>query len=59
MIFLGIMNGYVLFKLASKLRQVIRAEDGGKFGNEGKEWLVSGGGPMFRVLTKLFRVVDR
>ena len=53
------MNGYVLFKLASKLRQVIRAEDNGKFGNEGREWLVSGGGPMFRVLTKLFRVVDR
>jgi hypothetical protein len=59
LIFLGVMNGYVLYKLASRLRQVIRAEDDGKFGKEGREWLVAGGGPMFRVLSKLFRVVDR
>ncbi|KAJ9117970.1 hypothetical protein QFC20_000251 [Naganishia adeliensis] len=59
LIFLGVMNGYVLYKLASRLRQVIRGEDEGKFGSEGKEWQTTGGGPLFRVLSKLFRVVDR
>ncbi|KAJ9107067.1 hypothetical protein QFC19_002937 [Naganishia cerealis] len=53
------MNGWILFKLISRMRQVVRGEDDGKFGTEGKEWLVTGGGPMFRILSKLFRVVDR
>jgi high-affinity nickel-transport protein len=59
LIFLGVMNGYVLYKLSGRLRQVIRGEDEGKFGSEGKEWQTTGGGPLFRVLSKLFRVVDR
>jgi high-affinity nickel-transport protein len=59
LIFLGVMNGWILFKLVSRMRQVIRAEVDGEFGNEGKDWLVTGGGPMFRMLSKLFRVVDR
>jgi hypothetical protein len=53
------MNGWILFKLVTRMRQVIRAEDDGEFGSEGKDWLVTGGGPMFRMLSKLFRVVDR
>ncbi|KAJ9104000.1 hypothetical protein QFC21_002463 [Naganishia friedmannii] len=53
------MNGWILFKLVSRMRQVVRAEDDGEFGSEGKDWLVTGGGPMFRMLSKLFRIVDR
>ena len=56
LILLGIMNAWILFKLIQGLRAWIR----GEVGDKGEElWEKRGGGPMWWILKKLFRLIDK
>ena len=55
LILLGIMNMYILYKLIAQLRKVINLEEG----QEQEGWKVQGGGCLFYVLKKLFKLIDR
>ena len=56
LIALGVMNGYILFKLVVQLQKVIRLQPEEE-ANEA--WKVEGGGVLFRVLKKMFKLIDR
>lgn len=56
LIALGIMNGYILYKLIVQLKKVIRMQPE----QEAVEaWKVEGGGILFRILKKMFKLIDR
>lgn len=56
LIALGLMNVYILYKLVVQLRKVIRLQPE----DEAVEaWKVEGGGVLFRVLKKTFKLIDR
>lgn len=56
LIALGLMNAYILYKLIVQLRKVIRMHPE----QEVREaWNVEGGGVMFRILKKMFKLIDR
>jgi high-affinity nickel-transport protein len=57
LIILGTMNGYILFKLVTALRQAIRSPIGHEQVDSGK--LFVGGGCMTALLQRLFRLIDR
>jgi high-affinity nickel-transport protein len=56
LILLGIMNAYILYKLVVQIRKVIRLQPE----QEGEEaWKIEGGGCFFRVLKRMFKLIDR
>ncbi|KAK5127918.1 hypothetical protein LTR85_005035 [Meristemomyces frigidus] len=55
LILLGVMNGYILYKLVEQLRKAIATP----IGRESLEFDFNGGGCMMYVLKKMFRIVDR
>ncbi|KAH0833609.1 hypothetical protein AYO21_05287 [Fonsecaea monophora] len=56
LILLGIMNAYILYKLVVQIRKVIRLQPE----QEAVEaWKIEGGGCLFRVLKKMFKLIDR
>ncbi|KAK5078926.1 hypothetical protein LTR64_002654 [Lithohypha guttulata] len=56
LIALGLMNAYILYKLIVQLRKVIRMQPE----QEASEaWKVEGGGVLFRVLKRMFKLIDR
>lgn len=57
LIILGTMNGYILYKLVTALRQAIRSPIGHEQVDSGK--LFVGGGCMTALLQRLFRLIDR
>lgn len=56
LIALGIMNAYILYKLIVQLKKVIRMQPEDEAANA---WNVEGGGILFRVLKKMFKLIDR
>lgn len=56
LIALGIMNAYILYKLIVQLKKVIRMKPEEE---EANAWNVEGGGILFRVLKKMFKLIDR
>lgn len=56
LIALGVMNAYILYKLVVQLQKVIRMQPETE-ANEA--WKVEGGGVLFRVLKKMFKLIDR
>lgn len=55
LIVLGIMNMYILYKLVLQMKKVLALREG-----EAEEgWKVEGGGCLFRVLKKMFKLIDR
>ena len=55
LILLGLMNAYILYRLIKQLRKVIDLEP-----HEAEEaWKVEGGGCLFMVLKKMFKLIDR
>ena len=56
LIALGLMNAYILYKLIVQLQKVIRLQPEDE-ANEA--WKVEGGGVLFRVLKKMFKLIDR
>jgi nickel/cobalt transporter (NiCoT) family protein len=56
LILLGIMNAYILYKLIMQIKKIIRLQPG----HEAAEaWKVEGGGVFFRLLKRMFKLIDR
>ncbi|EOA83500.1 hypothetical protein ACJQWK_00326 [Exserohilum turcicum] len=55
LLLLGLMNVYILYKLIVQMRKMIASEPG----KEHEEFKIQGGGCLFPVLQKLFKLVDR
>ena len=54
LILLGIMNGYILYKLVQQMKRALDNQD-----NEEEQWKIEGGGILFRVLKTMFRLINR
>ena len=56
LILLGIMNAYILYRLVVQIRKVIRMQP-----DEAAEeaWKIEGGGVLFRLLKRMFKLIDR
>ncbi|PGG99920.1 hypothetical protein AJ80_09275, partial [Polytolypa hystricis UAMH7299] len=55
LILLGIMNAYILYRLLKQMKKVLSLEEG----QEEEMWKIEGGGFLFRVLKKMFNLIDR
>ncbi|KAJ6021461.1 hypothetical protein N7540_006965 [Penicillium herquei] len=55
LILLGLMNGYILIKLIRQIKKVYRLQPG----EEDEAWKIEGGGPLFSILKKMFKLIDR
>ncbi|KAJ5247865.1 hypothetical protein N7468_002848 [Penicillium chermesinum] len=55
LILLGLMNGYILYKLIKQMQKVFMLREG----EEDEAWKIEGGGPLFSVLKKMFKIIDR
>ncbi|KAL4878999.1 high-affinity nickel-transport protein-domain-containing protein [Aspergillus karnatakaensis] len=55
LILLGIMNAYILYKLYKQMQKVLDLPEG----QEDEAWKIEGGGFLFGVLKKMFKLVDR
>jgi len=55
LIILGIMNMYILYRLIKQMRKVLTLREG----EEEEGWKVEGGGCLFQVLKKMFKLIDR
>ncbi|KAL2834108.1 high-affinity nickel-transport protein-domain-containing protein [Aspergillus pseudoustus] len=55
LILLGIMNAYILYKLYKQLQKVLDLPEG----QEDEAWKIEGGGILFSVLKRMFRLIDR
>ena len=55
LLLLGIMNIYILYKLIVQMRKILASEPG----REHEEFKIQGGGCLFPILQKLFKLVDR
>ncbi|KAJ5701412.1 nickel transport protein [Penicillium malachiteum] len=55
LIILGLMNMYILYKLIKQMQKVLSLPKG----QEDEIWKIEGGGPLFRILKKMFRLIDR
>ena len=56
LILLGLMNAYILYRLIVQLRKVLHMHPNQ---SQSEAWKIEGGGPLFRVLKKLFHIIDR
>jgi nickel/cobalt transporter (NiCoT) family protein len=54
LILLGLMNAYILYKLIVQLRKIIDMHP-----DEGSSLKIEGGGCIFWVLKRLFKLIDR
>lgn len=55
LILLGLMNAYILYKLYKQMQKVLNLPEG----REGEAWKIEGGGILFNVLRKMFKVINR
>ncbi|OOF92463.1 hypothetical protein ASPCADRAFT_517854 [Aspergillus carbonarius ITEM 5010] len=55
LILLGLMNAYILYKLYKQLQKVIDLPEG----QEDEIWKIEGGGLLFTVLKRMFKLIDR
>ncbi|RYO24155.1 hypothetical protein AA0111_g8690 [Alternaria arborescens] len=55
LLLLGLMNIYILYKLIVQMRKMIASDPG----SEHEEFKIQGGGCLFPILQKLFKLVDR
>ncbi|CAI4212069.1 unnamed protein product [Parascedosporium putredinis] len=54
LILLGLMNAYILYKLIKQLIKVLRLPEG----QEDEIWKIEGGGILFNILKKMFKLID-
>ncbi|KAK2749751.1 hypothetical protein FQN55_002987 [Onygenales sp. PD_40] len=52
---LGLMNGYILYKLIKQMKKVLNLPPG----HEDEAWKVEGKGVIFKILRKMFKLIDR
>jgi high-affinity nickel-transport protein len=55
LLLLGIMNIYILYKLIIQMKKMVASEPG----SEHEQFKIQGGGCLFPILQKLFKLVDR
>ncbi|KAH8696054.1 high-affinity nickel-transport protein-domain-containing protein [Talaromyces proteolyticus] len=55
LILLGIMNMYILYKLIQQMRKLLNLNEG----ETSDVWKIEGGGILFSVLKKMFKLIDR
>ncbi|KAL4820027.1 high-affinity nickel-transport protein-domain-containing protein [Aspergillus spinulosporus] len=55
LILLGFMNAYILYKLYKQMQKVLNLPEG----QEDEAWKIEGGGILFRVLKRAFKLIDR
>ena len=55
LILLGLMNGYILVKLIKQMQKVFSLPEG----QEDEAWKIEGGGILFSILKKMFKLIDR
>ncbi|KAL4959244.1 HoxN/HupN/NixA family nickel/cobalt transporter, partial [Aspergillus stella-maris] len=55
LILLGVMNAYILYKLYKQLQKVLDLPEG----REDEAWKIEGGGVLFGVLKRMFKLIDR
>lgn len=55
LILLGIMNAYILYKLIKQMQKVYKLPEG----QEDEAWKIEGGGILFSILKKMFKLIDR
>ncbi|KAL4807321.1 high-affinity nickel-transport protein-domain-containing protein [Aspergillus unguis] len=55
LILLGFMNAYILYKLYMQLQKVLDLPEG----QEDEAWKIEGGGILFKVLKRMFKLIDR
>lgn len=55
LLLLGLMNIYILYKLIVQMHRILKSEPG----QENEQFKIQGGGCLFPVLQKLFKLVDR
>ncbi|CAM6089112.1 unnamed protein product [Calypogeia fissa] len=56
LILLGLMNFYILYRLYLQLRKILRMHPSH---SQTEAWKIESGGVLFRILKKLFKIVDR
>ncbi|KAJ5170818.1 Nickel/cobalt transporter high-affinity [Penicillium coprophilum] len=55
LILLGLMNAYILYKLVKQMQKVFSLPEG----HEDEAWKIEGGGILFKILKKMFKLIDR
>ncbi|KAL4971752.1 high-affinity nickel-transport protein-domain-containing protein [Aspergillus desertorum] len=55
LILLGFMNAYILYKLYKQMQKVLDLPEG----QEDEAWKIEGGGILFRLLKRMFKLIDR
>jgi nickel/cobalt transporter (NiCoT) family protein len=55
LLLLGVMNAYILFRLIKQMKKVLNLREG----EEEQAWRIEGGGCLFRVLKKMFKIIDK
>jgi high-affinity nickel-transport protein len=55
LILLGLMNAYILFKLIKQMQKVFNLPEG----QQDEAWKIEGGGVLFSILKKMFKLIDR
>jgi nickel/cobalt transporter (NiCoT) family protein len=55
LLLLGAMNAYILFRLIKQMKKVLNLREG----EEEQAWRIEGGGCLFRVLKKMFKIIDK
>ena len=55
LIILGVMNVYILYRLIVQMKKALRLREG----EEEEAWRLEGGGCLFLVLKKMFKLIDR
>jgi high-affinity nickel-transport protein len=55
LILLGLMNAYILFKLIKQMQKVFSLGEG----QQDEAWKIEGGGLLFSILKKMFKLIDR
>jgi high-affinity nickel-transport protein len=57
LLLLGLMNAYILYRLIIQIRKIIRMTRPGQEAEEA--WKIEGGGCLFHVLKRMFKLIDR
>ncbi|BDD63071.1 hypothetical protein MAP00_008017 [Monascus purpureus] len=55
LIVLGLMNGYILYKLIKQMNKALNLPEG----YEDEAWKIEGGGVLFSLFKKLFKIINR
>lgn len=55
LIVLGFMNGYILYKLIKQMNKALNLPEG----YEDDAWKIEGGGVLFSLFKKLFKIINR